>query len=59
MGLQVLDAQGQKSFVFCFCLELKFNVTKSAAALSRGRGCFPADSAKLHFNPVLLPFQKN
>jgi len=33
---------------------LEKNVTKSAAALIRGRGCFPADSAKLHFNPVLL-----
>jgi hypothetical protein len=42
--------------VFCFFewLPPLINLTKSAAALSRGRGCIPADSAKLHFNPVLL-----
>jgi hypothetical protein len=50
MGLRVTNA----TCLLIFWLPLKANVSLSAAALSRGRGCFPADSAKLHFNPVLL-----
>ena len=50
MGLRVTNA----TCLLIFWLPLKANVSLSAAALSRGRGCFPADSAKLHFNPILL-----
>jgi hypothetical protein len=51
MGLQGTNVT---CLLFFGWVALETNDSLSAAALSRGRGCFPADSAKLHFNPVLL-----